>query len=149
MNTEETKYTEKDISPIDQIFERLTSEEKQLLEKINKKVVEELDKIREDQFKHLDDEPDAPIDFSDKHPEIIHKKHLSSFPHEITVYVKAEVTEIDDKGYLKDVKDLFEKYYHIPVKAKEDYKIHIEKFFEKFHSSLEISCQEIQKEKQQ
>jgi hypothetical protein len=149
MNTEESSQIENDTTPVDAISEMLTEEEKQFLEKINKKVVEQLEKIKQERFKELDDQSDTPADFSDKHPEIIHKKHLSSAPHEITVYIKAEVSEIDDKGYLTELKDLFEKYYHIPVGAKEDYKIYVEKFFEKFHSSLETSCQEIQKEKQQ
>jgi hypothetical protein len=149
MNTEEFLQTDHDTTLVDTVLEMLTEEEKQFLEKINKKVIEQLDKIKQERFKELDDKSDAPVDFSDKHPEIIHKKHLSAAPHEITIYIKAEISEIDDKGHLTELKDLFEKYYHIPVRAKEDYKIYIEKFFEKFHSSLETSCQEIQKEKQQ
>jgi DNA replication initiation complex subunit (GINS family) len=138
------------IAPIDAIFESLTDEEKQFLEKINNRIVEQLNKIKETRFDHLDEQPsEAPLDFADRHPEIIHKKHLSVSPHEITIYIKAEVSDIDERGYLNEVKDLFEKYYHIPVAAKEDYKVYVEKFFEKFHSSLEDSCQEIQKEKQQ
>jgi len=149
MSTEEPNQIENSTTYIDKIFEKLTEEEKQFLDKINKKIVQHLDKIKEAHFEQLDSQVDTPVDFSEKHPEIIHKKHLSVAPHEITVYIKAEVSEIDDKGYLTEVKDLFEKYYHIPVKAKEDYRLYVEKFFEKFHSSLEKSCQEVQKEKQQ
>lgn len=149
MSIEEQNQTQDSFSPIDKIFETLTKEEKQFLEKINTKIVKQLDKLKESQNERLESQADEPVDFSEKHPEIIHKKHLSASPYEITIYIKAEVSEIDDKGYLSELKDLFEKYYHIPVKAKEDYKLYVEKFFAKFHSSLETSCQEIQKEKQQ
>jgi len=132
------------IESFESIYEQLTEEEKQLLAKIENKLNSVVEEIKDNRFVNIDtDNPNVVPDFSEKHPDLIHPKHLTIAPHEITFLIKAEVSEIDDKGYLGEIKEIVEKYYHVPVKAKDDYEIYMNKFFEKFHSSLESVCQEL------
>jgi|LakMenEpi03Aug12_release.lakeMendotaPanAssembly.Ray.scaffolds.fasta_scaffold83752_3 hypothetical protein len=123
------------------LYENLSPEEKSLFENFELKIGKILEKAQDKKLDNIDN--DEPLDFSEKHPEILHPKHITNAPHEITVYVKAEVSEIDENGHLAETKDLFEKYYHIPVRNQKDYRIYVDKFFEKFHSNLELTCQEI------
>jgi hypothetical protein len=126
------------------IYDQLTAEEKQLLSKIEEKMGSVVEEMKDDRFDHIDtNDPNGVPDFSKKHPDIIHPKHVTVAPHEITFSLKAEVSEVDDKGYLSSVKEVVNKYYHVPVKAKDDYEIYMNKFFEKFHASLESVCQEL------
>lgn len=122
------------------IFKDLSAEEKQLLEKIEDKLSSVLNDAKTHKFDHWDNMPDNP-DFSRKHPEVLHPKTLTLGPYEITVTIKAEVSEVDSKGYLSDNIAVLEKFYHIPVKAKEDYEPYMNKFFDIFHDSLEKTCQ--------
>lgn len=127
-----------------QAYDELSEDEKKILDKFDQKISDIIKEHTEHQYDHL--ENDDPLDFSLKHPEIMHPTHVTSSPHEITVIVKAEVSDIDNKGNLSQIKDLFEQYYHIPVPNNTDYMIYVNKFFEKFHADLEITCQEIHKE---
>jgi hypothetical protein len=122
------------------IFKDLSTEEKALLEKIETKLSSVLHDAKAHKFDHWDNMSDNP-DFSSKHPEVLHPKTLTVGPYEITVTIKAEVSEVDSKGYLSDNIEVLEKFYHIPVKAKEDYQQYMNKFFEIFHDSLEKTCQ--------
>jgi len=126
------------------IYDQLTEEEKQLLSKIEKKMGSVVEEMKDERFANIDtNDPNGVPDFSEKHPDIIHPKHVTIAPHEITFSLKAEVSEVDDKGYLSSVKEVVNKYYHVPVKAKEDWELYMNKFFEKFHNSLENVCQEL------
>jgi hypothetical protein len=126
------------------VYDQLTEEEKQLLSKIEEKLGFVAEEIKDNKFADIDTkDPNIVPDFSEKHPDIIHPKHLTIAPHEITFTLKAEVSEIDDKGYLGDIKQIVEKYYHVPVKAKDDWEVYMNKFFDKFHHSLENVCQEL------
>lgn len=148
MNTEQTDHNPlSDIEQkIKQLYDELSPEHKQFLENYNAKLTQILQgSPTPDPYYELDN--DNPLDLNKKHPEILHPKHLSDAPHEIVVYVKAEVSDIDNKGNLSQVKDLCEQYYHIPVPAGRDYSLYMTKFFEKFHSNLELACQEANTEK--
>lgn len=141
-NTGDTSSRDIDIqAKLKQIYDELSEDEKQILDKFDQKISDIIKEQAEHQYDHL--ENDDPLDFNLKHPEIMHPTHITSSPHEITVYVKAEVSDIDDKGNLSQIKDLFEQYYHIPVPNNTDYMLYVTKFFEKFHADLEITCQEI------
>jgi hypothetical protein len=126
------------------VYDQLTEEEKQLLSKIEEKLGSVVEEIKDNRFANIDiNDPNGVPDFSEKHPDVIHPKHVTIAPHEITFSLKAEVSEIDDKGYLGDIKEVVNKYYHVPVKAKDDWEIYMNKFFDKFHQSLENVCQEL------
>jgi hypothetical protein len=144
--TEQDNQPTEEVNPIDFIFNDLSDTEKSVLEGIKKKIDEKLEKLKESKFDELDSiDPDKDIDFSDEHPDIIHKKHITNSPHEITILVHAETSTIDDKGNLSEVVDLLDQYYHIPVKAKEDYKIYLDEFMKKFHTTLEDTCRDLNK----
>jgi hypothetical protein len=126
------------------VYDQLTEEEKQLLSKIEEKLGSVAKEIKDNRFANIDiNDPNKVPDFSEKHPDVIHPKHVTIAPHEITFSLKAEVSEIDNKGYLGDIKEVVNKYYHVPVKAKDDWEIYMNKFFDKFHQSLENVCQEL------
>ena len=132
------------IESFDSIYDQLTEEEKQLLAKIESKLNSIMQEAKDNRFADIDiNNPNIVPDFSDKHPDIIHPKHVTIAPHEITFTLKAEVSEIDDKGYLGDIKQVVDKYYHVPVKSKDDWEVYMNKFFDKFHHSLENVCQEL------
>ena len=129
---------------INDIYSLLTDEEKSFLKQIETKIAKGLESIKEHVFDHIDDNDTNNVpDFSKKHPEILHPKNLTKAPHEITINIKADVASIDSNGYLSEVVEILEKFYHIPVKAKDDYKIYLERFFQQFHQALESTCQEL------
>ena len=131
-------------NPIDSIYDDLTAEEKLFLSKIETKLAASLEKIKDSKFDHLDDNDPNPVpDFSKKHPEIIHPKNLTKSPHEITIHIKADVSTVDSNGYLSEVVEILEKFYHIPVNAKDEYKLYMEKFFSQLHTALESTCQDL------
>lgn len=144
--TEQDKQQTEEVNPIDFIFDELSDSEKSILENIKKKIDAKLEKIKESRFDAIGSaEDNQAIDFSAKHPETIHQKHMTNSPHEITILVHAETSTIDDKGNLSEVVDLLDQYYHIPVKAKEDYKIYLDGFMKKFHTTLEDTCRDLNK----
>jgi hypothetical protein len=141
-NNTNTSASDSDIeAKLKQAYDELSEDEKKIVNKFDQKISDIIKEKIEHKYDHL--ENDDPLDFSLKHPDVMHPKHITSSPHEITVFVKAEVSDIDNKGNLSEIKDLFEKYYHIPVPNNTDYMVYVTKFFEKFHSDLEITCQEI------
>jgi hypothetical protein len=123
--------------------EILTPEEKQILIDLEKKISEKIKSIQNHKYDHLDN--DTPLDLSQKHPETISPTHITEAPHEIKITVVAEISSIDDKGYLQDVKDVFRKNYHIPVLTGKDYMVYTEKFFSTFEQKLTATCQELVK----
>lgn len=144
--TEQDKQQTEEVNPIDFIFSDLSDTEKSVLEGIKKKIDTKLEQMKESKFNDIDSSDlDKQIDFSGKHPHAIHQKHITDSPHEITILVHAETSTIDDKGNLSEVVDLLDQYYHIPVKAKEDYKIYLDEFMKKFHATLEDTCRNLNK----
>lgn len=125
------------------ILDNLTPEEKDVLSRIESKLAKALQEAKDTRYDHLDNIENNNPDFAKKHPELLHPKVLTRGPYEITVTVKAEVSEIDSKGYLSDNIAILEKFYHIPVKAKDDYQAYLDKFFDIFHRSLENACQDL------
>lgn len=130
---------------IKEAIESFSPEEKRVFEKIQQKLsnslMQQVDH-KYDWMNEIDEKEDPEPDFSQKHPDILHPKHITIAPHEIVFYIRAEVSEIDDTGHLKGVKDLAEKYYHIPVKVKEDYSLFMDKFFEQFEQTLANTCRD-------
>jgi predicted Zn-dependent protease with MMP-like domain len=131
---------------IKKLYDQIPENERKIFENFEVKIAEVIAKAKEHTLDNID--TDKPLDFSEKHPGILHPQKLTTAPHEITVHVRAMVSEIDNDGHLGEPKDLFEQYYHIPVRHQKDYKIYVDKFFEKFHSNLELTCQEVHTENQ-
>jgi hypothetical protein len=129
---------------LDDIYSSLSKEERDVLDNIQNKLLKAMEIAKEQKFDHIDEEsPENVPDFSQKHPEIIHPKHISKAPHEILITVKAEVSEINDQGYIASTKDMTHNYYHIPVPAQVDYEPYTEKFFALFTKSLQDICQDL------
>lgn len=123
------------------LSEILSEEELETLGKINKKIYSHIeDKYKEQRFDHLDN--DEPLDLSDKHPDIIHREHITDCPHEMRITVDTKISSIDEKGNLKEVKDLHIKYFHIPIPSQTNYIQVAEKFFETFQNKLYAACTE-------
>jgi hypothetical protein len=123
------------------INEVLSESEIESLASINQKIYKHLeDKYKEKRFDHLDN--DNPIDFADKHPDILHREHITDCPHEMRITLDVKISSIDEKGNLKEVKDLYLKYFHIPIPSQTDYVKTAEKFFEKFETKLYETCNE-------
>lgn len=118
----------------------LSDEEKKVLEKIEARIAETLKEVSNKKYDHL--ENDNPIDFSDKHPDIIPPTHITAYPHEIRVSMVIEISSVNGKGYLEELKELVKKNYHIPVPPDKDYMEYAEKFIKNFESKLTKSCRE-------
>lgn len=129
-----------DAKNINDIYDKLTEDEKLLIEKIEKRIAASLKDISDKRYDHIT--ADTPIDFSGKHPDIIPPSHISSHPHEIRVSLSVEISSIDEKGYLDEVKELIKKNYHIPVPPEKDYMEYAEKFISNFEDKLTKSCRE-------
>lgn len=129
------------------IFQSLTNDEKALLDKINLKIKDQLEQQKLDKEKLLDEiKLDEPLDFSSAHPDCIPQQHITSSPQEITIKVNAEVSTVDNKGFLTDVVDVFQQYYHIPVPPSADYNYYIQAFFDRFHKDLADACSDVDKQ---
>lgn len=129
------------------IFQTLNGDEKALLDKINLKIKEHLEKNKLEKQKIFDEiATDEPIDFSAIHPECIPQQHATTAPQEITIKVNAEVSNIDNKGFLTDVIDVFQQNYHIPVPPSADYNYYIQAFFDRFHKDLADACSDVDKQ---
>ena len=124
------------------ILSSLTEEELKVFDKIQAKIQHSLSNMRDSKFDDGDDTIDIGTKFADKHPDLIHPKHITNSPHEILITVTAEVSEVDNNGYLSKTKDLMNQYYHIPVKTGEDYTLFLRKFLEQFQQTLESTCRD-------
>lgn len=122
----------------------LSEEELDFLQKINLKIYEST-KNQQQQTKYDDIDNDDPLDFSDKHPELIHREHITECPHEMRITLDIKVNSIDEKGYLKDVKELIVKYFHLPIPTNSDYMKLVLAFINKFESKLFETCTEVVK----
>ena len=131
-----------DYQNIEQILQDLKPEERDIFDKIQLKISQELEKSKESRFDHLEKDHQNGLEFAEKHPDVIHPNHITTSPHEILITVTAEVSSIDDNGYLGEVKDLMQQYYHIPVKSGEDYVLFLKKFLEQFQQTLESTCRD-------
>jgi hypothetical protein len=131
------------IDKISEVIKSFTPEEKVLFAKIQNKLIEGIDEELDHRYDYIDEiEKNSNSNFDHRHPEVTHPKHITDAPHEIIFYIKAEVSEVNPNGELADIKELVEKYYHIPVKTKEDYRIFMEKFFTQFQETLQNTCRE-------
>lgn len=121
----------------------LSEEEIAFLAKINSKIYDAMKNQKEAiQYDHIDENP---IDFSDKHPELIHREHITECPHEMRITLDIKINSIDERGNLKDVKELIVKYFHIPIPANSDYLKLATSFITKFESKLFETCTEVVK----
>lgn len=121
--------------------EILSVEELESLGNINAKIYKYLEENQKPhRFDHLDN--DNPIDLSDKHPEILHREHITDCPHEMKITLDVKISEIDERGNLKEVKDLYLKYFHIPIPSQTNYLTIAQKFFDKFENKLTETCDE-------
>lgn len=122
------------------IQEILTEEEQKFLLGIEAKIVDKLKELEKTKYDHLDN--DEPLDLSSKHSEIIPPIHITDSPHEIRISVTTEISGIDDKGYVNEIKEMFRKNYHIPVPANQDYMVYANKFFETLEIKLASTFKE-------
>lgn len=120
----------------------LSEEEIDFLAKINAKIYNSL-KLKEEPKKYEDINDDNSIDFSDKHPELIHREHITECPHEMRITLDIKVNSIDEKGNLQDVKELIVKYFHVPIPSNSDYMHIATSFIKKFETKLFDTCTEV------
>lgn len=125
----------------DWLKNELTDDEKVLLEKIEEKIANKTQELLNNKYANIDN--DEPLDLGHQHHDIISPRYATDAPHEIKFEVVATVSSIDDKGYIKDVKEMLSQNYFIPVLAGEDYTIYVNKFFEMFKNKLTETCKEV------
>lgn len=125
----------------DWLEKELTEEEKVLLLKIEEKISKKTQELLDNKYADIDN--DEPLDLGHQHPDIIAPQYATDAPHEIKFEVVATVSSIDDKGYIKEVKQMLGQNYFIPVLAGEDYKTYVDKFFEVFKTKLTETCKEV------
>jgi hypothetical protein len=124
------------------IVECLSTEEIETLTELNKKIYDAYNEYQKNKkYDHI--KADAPIDFSDKHPEIIHKEHITDCPHEMRITMEAKVSSIDNKGYLQEVKDITVKHFHIPIPSNTNYDEIVNMFFIKMQEKIFDTCTEV------
>jgi hypothetical protein len=112
----------------------LTEEELQILEKLQKKLLGILDTTNKKDYE------DA-LAFDSKE-ELVHPPKITDAPKEIIFVVKVIVTETNADHLPEKTIEVLEQNYHIPVPPGKSYDMYIDKFFDKFRSKLEETCQE-------
>lgn len=126
-----------------EIINELSEDEKLILEKIQNKLFDSFEKQKQESIEKLESTQDPYIDFSKEHPNIIRSKNLTGNPNELVFTIRAEASQIGEKGQLLSIVDIVEKFYHIPIEAHDNYTAHMDKFFENFHNTLEEACKVI------
>lgn len=130
------------------MIDELSEDEKKILDKIQTKILASLEDEKNEKNKKLENITNPYVDLSQDHSGIIKSKNLTGFPNELIFTIKAEVSQIGEYGQLLSIVDVIEKFYHIPIEPENDYKPHVDNFFNKFHNTLEETCKIIHSNKQ-
>ena len=111
----------------------LSTEELEVLESINIKVQEELNKTKEDVKKNPDKYLDDPNILGD-HP--LEPRHVTDYNRELYISLKIEMTALDENCNFKEITQVVDNAYHIPVPSGVDYQVKVDKFVNKFDKEL-------------
>ena len=111
----------------------LSDEEQQLLESINKKVEDNLKK-REEDIKKDPDKYFYDPNILDDHP--LEPRHVTDYNREIYISLTIEMTAIDEDCNFKEIVQLGDHAYHIPVASGVDYTLKLNEFVNKFDEGL-------------
>jgi len=120
----------------------LSDDELKTFASINQKIYDKYNEYQKNK-KYDNITEDTPLDFSDKHPEVIHKEHITDCPHEMRITMDAKISSIDHKGYLKEVKDITVKHFHIPIPSNTNYDDIVNMFFDKMQEKIFETCTEV------
>ena len=120
----------------------LTEEEKEFLAKIQQKYTEHLSSGID-----YTDELEQYVDSKDIEKFNIAEptKHLTVSNKEILIKLLAEVSEINEKNELIDVRVCLDNFYHIPVPANTDYEPVLNAFVKSFEEHIQDCATKIHK----
>jgi hypothetical protein len=125
---------------MDKLTDILTDEEYEFLQKIEQKIIDNLALKNPESEKEIEE-----LTSFENNSELVHPEKISDAPVEIMFNIKAIVSETDENGQPKETINLLDKFYHIPIVNGRNYEEYMNKFLENFHSKLEQTCQELQK----
>jgi LysM repeat protein len=111
----------------------LSTEELEVLESINIKVQEQLNKTKEDVKENPDKYLDDPNILGD-HP--LEPRHVTDYNRELYISLKIEMTALDENCNFKEITQVVDNAYHIPVPSGVDYQVKVDKFVNKFDKEL-------------
>jgi hypothetical protein len=111
----------------------LSKEELEILESINTKFQEQLDKTKED-VKANPDKYLGGQDILSDHP--LEPRHITDYDRELYISLKIEMTALDEKCNFKEITQIVDNAYHIPVPSGVDYQVKVDKFVNKFDKEL-------------
>jgi hypothetical protein len=117
--------------PFDNI--ELTPEEHKVLQSINARIEKELNKTKED----VQADPDKYMydaNILGDHP--IEPRHITDYDREVYVSLKIEMTALDENCNFKEIVQIIDNAYHIPVASGVDYTLKVNEFVNKFDEGL-------------
>jgi hypothetical protein len=118
----------------------LSPEEQKVFEKVREQIKDKL----KDNLKNKPLDPNIDLSGLLHDPNIlvddpIHPRHISTYPREIYVELRMEMSAVNDMGQFTEISQILESFYHIPVPSGVDYLCQISGFIDKFDSSL-LDC---------
>jgi hypothetical protein len=124
----------------------LSPEEQELFDKIKKQIKEQLNAQQPQGEVKLDDsaisglyDPNILLD------DPIHPRHITTYDREIYVELRMEMSAINEQGQFKEIFQILESFYHIPVPSGADYLPKVSGFIDYFDANLLDCAQKIHK----
>jgi|TARA_B100000073_G_scaffold84137_1_gene64759 hypothetical protein len=118
----------------------LTDEEKALLESIGQKIADNMEAVKKDVHANPDKYLDNPKILQD---DPLEPRHITDYDREVYVSLNIEMTAIDENGNFKEISQLLNNSYHIPVASGVDYAVKVHDFVNKFDQGLGDCAQKI------
>lgn len=117
----------------------LSPEEQEVFEKVKKQIKDQLNIKQEEK---IDISPDMLSGLYDPNilaDDPIHPRHISTYPREIYVELRMEMSAVNDQGHFTEISQILESFYHIPVPSGVDYLSQISGFIDSFDANL-LDC---------
>lgn len=118
----------------------LTDEEQALIESIGQKIADNMDAVQKDVSENPGKYLDNPGILQD---DPIEPRHITDYEREVYISLNIEMTAIDETGNFKEISQLLNNSYHIPVASGVDYAVKVHEFINKFDQGLGDCAQKI------
>lgn len=110
----------------------LSEAEQDLLKHIEKKIQDYIAKEQEKNLANIDEVMKSPA-MTDS---AIYNKHITNYDREIFVHLEMEISAVNEDNQLKEVGQILENFYHIPIPSGVDYIEKMQNFVNIFDKEL-------------
>jgi hypothetical protein len=120
----------------------LTNEEKDFLDKINRKYQSHIETFYNNSANNLEEQittSGCPEPFNEAEP----SRHITNYQREILIKLTAEISTVNEQGRLTNVDLCLENFYHIPVPPETDFDIKLKEFVDIFDQDIATCAKKI------